>query len=604
MPKLGHSMVVNLSTKITRVCRPPLTLACSVAWPFIAFSTSAGSSLAWAQFLVPAKPLLLDPWLVKYIASATVGGISFLAYRSPRYLIRANTLLGVFKAALLVLLVVTGLTAWITHSHTVPGLTNFNHHFHERVPFSNYALATILVFFCYSGFNSANYVTSEIKGGLNHHGDERSEVRQKHLRRGTLRAVVLVSFLYCCFNFLLPFNLAPGTLVTYLVSICIAVSSLGTVVSTVFTNSRAIREVAYRKLAPVYEMFQQSSEHGISRFDRTGTPTGAILLHALVTCVIISFVPTVDEFPEGIFFATSLSILGQSLSNSLLGFGIGIRFMKLRNLHIENRSSSGSQGFALDQHSPYGSPTEDPTNASRGGVPHEQTENQRSVQTSASIYEEAVSEQPTNVGVQIETTEYSDPGRRHSISNPPQASSNFIASHTEMSRTLNWSLHKAKKYLILIWKWIAVVVFTTTNIFIIVALCLPTDNPDGTPRRLNSPILLPAIVFSICGAGALYGLFILLVSFDFYYNTGQDEAVSEKEQGWHFKFPVFMKKASIRDQEIANSESETLLLQTQPESKLVWLRAVERREFPGVFNKDVWRVFCGRLKLKAGEQAV
>ena len=106
-------------------------------------------------------------------------------------------------------------------------------------------------------------------------------------------------------------------------------------------------------------------------------------------------------------------------------------------------------------------------------------------------------------------------------------------------------------FLRLLWIWFAVVLFTGSHLFIVIMLCFYTKTPDGTSRRTQVEFL-PTIVLLVCGLGLLYGIYILLVSWDFHFGNpinpnNSDGRITKHRQGWKFKYPmVFFISASNR----------------------------------------------------------
>lgn len=129
---------------------------CSFAWFFVAFSPPAGTSLAFAQSIVPAKAEHPDPWFVRYIATLLIVVISFISYRCPAFIIWANRILGTAKVLLIVLLVFVGVVGCTFQRYVVPEFPELPKTFDKEGSPLDIALATLLVLYCYSGWENAS----------------------------------------------------------------------------------------------------------------------------------------------------------------------------------------------------------------------------------------------------------------------------------------------------------------------------------------------------------------------------------------------------------------------------------------------------------------
>jgi hypothetical protein len=116
-------------------------------------------------------------------------------------------------------------------------------------------------------------------------------------------------------------------------SLCIAFSSMGNVISVLYTNSRGLhcifrfenlvadarkvlRIIARRRLIPFYKPFQVSSTYGKSKWDENGTPRGGLLLITLMSLVTIATMPAFRDSREAQVFISSFFMYGHSISGS------------------------------------------------------------------------------------------------------------------------------------------------------------------------------------------------------------------------------------------------------------------------------------------------
>lgn len=114
------------------------------------------------------------------------------------------------------------------------------------------------------------------------------------------------------------------------------------------------REIAEYRIIPFSRFFKKTSKYGRTVRVRVGTPTGALILHGLVSCITIAATPFYPVPTEGISFMINLytyshSVIGGKhlyLSSipttthisSLVLLGLGIP--KIRQRMIENQTSA------------------------------------------------------------------------------------------------------------------------------------------------------------------------------------------------------------------------------------------------------------------------
>ncbi|OCK75785.1 hypothetical protein K432DRAFT_464940 [Lepidopterella palustris CBS 459.81] len=345
---------------ISRMFRyPPLLLMCSFAWFFVAFSTPAGSSLVFAQQIVPRQLAQPNAWRTMYIASALTAVISWIHYRHPRIGLFANWASAAAKISFLVVMICAGLIRAVIDTHSIPPFDEFRGHSGENSTAYSKAVAVLLVLYSYHGWQAATYVTSEIYGGEETHDDECSQRRVKSLKSSTYLAVCVVTVIYSLFNWLLLWMFDFETMKNHKVSMtallamkafgtsrmedtacsisfCIATCAFGNVVSVLYTNKKVIRKIAWKRLIPYYATFQASSTYGRSKWDEKGTPRGALLLVTLITHVttwLIFLRPVSEEVP---FFISSIFTYGHSIVGILLGSGFLQHYREIHERRLRN----------------------------------------------------------------------------------------------------------------------------------------------------------------------------------------------------------------------------------------------------------------------------
>lgn len=168
------------------------------------------------------------------------------------------------------------------------------------------------------------------------------------------------------------------------ISVIVAFSALGNLISGIFTNGRGQcvmrdptynwppfyfslllkahccipysstevltlhivnREIAKSRLIPISNFFAMSSKHGVSRED-TGTPTGGLILHGLVSCIFIVAMPLLPHSLEGFTFILNTFTYGHSVLNLTLAFGILFPIL----VHRMNANSTATADHSLFYH--------------------------------------------------------------------------------------------------------------------------------------------------------------------------------------------------------------------------------------------------------------
>jgi hypothetical protein len=72
------------------------------------------------------------------------------------------------------------------------------------------------------------------------------------------------------------------------------------------------RDIASHRLIPGWRFFEASSHYGRNR-DGLGTPTGGLILHTLVSCIVIASTPMFDRSLEGFSFVITLFQYGHAV---------------------------------------------------------------------------------------------------------------------------------------------------------------------------------------------------------------------------------------------------------------------------------------------------
>ncbi|KAL4974576.1 amino acid permease-domain-containing protein [Aspergillus desertorum] len=325
---------------------PPLLFASAFAWVFIAFATPTSNSVTFARYIDPARDGQPDVWFTKFFACVIVVGVCAVHYRFVNIGIWANDCLAVYKVLFLLILVLAGFVETCRQGAD-GGLLGVGDYAttHGSPSPTNVALAILQVLYSYQGWENANYVTSEIKGA--------GENKKRRLKRGAFVAISVVTFLYISFNMFVFFTLdyrsvtdpnhnvaadyaisvfrsSDTKMTSHAIYVNIALAAAGNIIGVTFSNARVNRDIAKHRLIPFYKFFAKSSDYGSTQWDNLGTPTGGLVLQALVTCITIaSYEP----------YRTTLTLYTYGHAVACSALGIGVFFIRKRMNQYETSST-------------------------------------------------------------------------------------------------------------------------------------------------------------------------------------------------------------------------------------------------------------------------
>ncbi|KAG8161989.1 hypothetical protein KVR01_007754 [Diaporthe batatas] len=322
--------------------RPRYWTTCIFAVEFICFAQSAANSINFSSYLLyainglstrrssscgrspngellAAAPLAQE-WMNKGISIGTITIVCLVHSFLPRIGIWVSNGLGVFKIIMLLVIVFTGFAALSGRMAATPpdNFSSFNGA-GDACPLAppdnasqaaNFAIALMQVLYSYSGWESANYVLSEVRRP------------EKTLKWAAPIASLTVTCLYILANIAYCAGsskeeiagsgvtvaagfftnvFGPGPFVSRFLPLVICLSILGNIFSQTYCNSRVKQELAKEGALPFWRFF--ASDWPIN------TPTGGIFLHWLFSVVLIVGPRTSDAYP----FITNLGTYTQSI---------------------------------------------------------------------------------------------------------------------------------------------------------------------------------------------------------------------------------------------------------------------------------------------------
>ena len=156
---------------LERVYRKPKYLAtCVLASQMILLGFSTGNSLAFGRYILLASGRhSIDGWPARGIGIACITFAVTLHSLLPKWGIRLVNVLGVFKVAIVLLIIFAGFAALGGHAR-VPNPHNFDHAFRFEKGDGyggggayEYSNALLNIIYSYKGWENANYVIGELK---------------------------------------------------------------------------------------------------------------------------------------------------------------------------------------------------------------------------------------------------------------------------------------------------------------------------------------------------------------------------------------------------------------------------------------------------------
>lgn len=288
---------------------------------------AAGNSIVTGEFLLNAAGKEITQWNSRAIG---IGVITFafllngLHVKSGLYLANA---LGTFKVIIVLFISITG---WVALGNGIKS-KNFEptHNFHDafkgETP-SGYGVVNALynVIWSYVGYSNANYALGEIKNPV------------KVLKTAAPLALIIITILYILVNIayyaVIPaeeirtsgrivvasfFRYAFGDLAEKAASVIVALSTLGNVLSVIFSQGRIIQQLGREGSLPFSRFFATQKPFN--------TPFVGLFQHWVV-CVITIIAP-----PPGDAYNFVLNLISYPLSVVNTFVGLGLLYLKWRS---------------------------------------------------------------------------------------------------------------------------------------------------------------------------------------------------------------------------------------------------------------------------------
>lgn len=286
---------------------------------------ASGNSIVFGEYILTAANVEVTRWNQRGIGIACIT-FAFLVHASNvKVGVYLQNILGVFKLVIVLIIVVTGWVALGGGIKGAPGKANFHNSF-KGGEVTGYGVVTALynIIWSFVGYSNANYALGEVKNPV------------KTLKSSGPFAVVLLAIIYMFVNIayfaVVPldqladagrivaahfFRIAFGKKSETAISVFVALSALGNVMSVIFSQGRIIQQLAREGILPFSNFFASQKPFN--------TPLVGLFQHWVV-CVITIIAP-----PPGDAYNFILNLISYPLNIVNMFVSIGLLWLHLQN---------------------------------------------------------------------------------------------------------------------------------------------------------------------------------------------------------------------------------------------------------------------------------
>ncbi|KAF8661271.1 hypothetical protein AX16_001372 [Volvariella volvacea WC 439] len=278
---------------------------------------AAGNSLVFGEYILRAANRTPTPWTLRAVGFACLTFALLLHGTALKWGLRLQNFLGTIKVLVLLFVIITGFVALGGHMR-IEKPNNFSNAFEgTTASASSFCLSLYNVIWSYIGFSNANYALSEVKNPA------------RTLRIAGPLAIGLITILYMLANIAyfagatkeeitgsgrlvaaLLFRNVYGPRAERALSVFVALSALGNVLSVIFSQGRVNQELGREGILPFSKFWGSNRPFN--------APLAGLALHWVV-CIIVIF-----ALPPGDAYNFVLNVISYPLSviNAVISFGI------------------------------------------------------------------------------------------------------------------------------------------------------------------------------------------------------------------------------------------------------------------------------------------
>ncbi|PPQ71257.1 hypothetical protein CVT24_009511 [Panaeolus cyanescens] len=278
---------------------------------------AAGNSLVFGEYILLAANVEPTRWTLRWVGFACITFAFLIHGTAMKWGLRLQNFLGVFKVLVLVFVIITGFVALGGHMK-VPKPNNFTNAFEgTTASASSFCLSLYNVIWSYIGFSNVNYALAEVK-------DPKRTVRIA----GPL-AIGVITVLYLLANIAyfagatkeeitgsgrlvaaLLFENVYGPRAGRALSVFVALSALGNVLSVIFSQGRVNQELGREGVLPFSKIWGSNRPFN--------APLAGLGLHWVICLIVIFALPPGDAYD----FVLNVISYPLSVINALISFGV------------------------------------------------------------------------------------------------------------------------------------------------------------------------------------------------------------------------------------------------------------------------------------------
>ncbi|GMM37897.1 Mup1 protein [Saccharomycopsis crataegensis] len=285
---------------------------------------AAGNSIIFGEYILTAANVEVTRWNQRGIGVACVA-FSFAIHASNfKAGVFLQNILGLFKLIIVLIIAITGLVALGGHIKHAPGTANFHNAF-SGGEVTGYGVVTALynIIWSFIGYSNANYALSEVKNPV------------KTLKISGPLAVIALAIIYMLVNIayyaVVPldqlansgtivaanfFRIAFGKSSERAISVFVALSALGNVMSVIFSQGRIVQQLGRENILPFSSFFASQKPFN--------TPLVGLFEHFII-CVITILAP-----PPGDAYNFIMNLISYPLNIVNLFVGIGLIYLTIQ----------------------------------------------------------------------------------------------------------------------------------------------------------------------------------------------------------------------------------------------------------------------------------
>ncbi|CAL3973330.1 hypothetical protein PZA11_005598 [Diplocarpon coronariae] len=288
--------------------RPRFLVTCMYAGYVLLVGWAGANSIVFGGYILHAADVEVTRWNQRGIGLACITAAFLIHGCALKWGLRLQNLLGVIKLVILITIAITGFVVLGGHVELDEKPDSFTNVF-EGTTASAYGTVTALynVIWCLLGYNNANYALSEIKNPI------------KTIKIALPVSLVLVSILYMLVNIAffaaIPrheivssgrilaasfFRNVMGEQAERALSVFVALSAFGNVLSIIFSQGRLVQEIGREGFLPLSSFFASSKPFN--------TPFSGLFEHWLV-CVVMMIAP-----PPGDAYSFILNVISYPMA--------------------------------------------------------------------------------------------------------------------------------------------------------------------------------------------------------------------------------------------------------------------------------------------------